>query len=199
MTLLSFIQSIENIDVKILLAVNGANNSFMDTVMYAISDKLIWIPLYLLLLYFTWKHYKLKGLWVIVAFALAVTTADQISVHLFKNVFQRYRPCHNLDLQDFIHLVKGKCGGKYGFISSHACNTAAVATVGIFFFRKHVKWLVWLLITYALLNSYSRVYLGVHYPSDVVAGAIVGVMCGLFAVWLINLISGLFRHGRIDR
>jgi len=179
MTTLNILQSLKDIDISMLLTINGANNSFFDSVMYTITNKFTWIPLYLLLLWLSWKYYGKQALWVIIAIILSVIIADLVSVHLFKNVFQRYRPCHNIDLQGLLHLVNGKCGGKYGFISSHACNTAAVATSTIFFFGKKFKWMIIVMILYALLNSYSRVYLGVHYPSDVLGGIVVGSLLGL--------------------
>jgi len=179
MITLNILQTLKDIDITLLMSINGANNSFFDAVMYTISNKFIWIPLYLLLLWLSWKLYGKQALWVIVAIILSVVLADLVSVHLFKNVFQRYRPCHNIDLQGLLHLVNDKCGGKFGFISSHACNTAAVATSAIIFFGKKHKWLIVVMALYALLNSYSRVYLGVHFPSDVLAGMIVGILLGM--------------------
>jgi undecaprenyl-diphosphatase len=179
MILLNFIQALKEIDISLLLAINGANNSFFDDVMYSISNKFIWIPLYVLLLYLSFKQYGKKAFLIFGGMILAVIISDQSSVHLFKNVFQRYRPCHNIDLQGLLHLVNDKCGGKFGFISSHASNTATVATMSFLFFGKKFKWLIAVVILYALLNSYSRIYLGVHYPSDVIAGMAVGVLLGL--------------------
>ncbi len=181
-----FIQTIENIDTELLLLINGANSDFFDTLMYGISNKFIWLPLYIIMLWFVWKYYRKNAFWVVITFVLIVAIADFISVHMFKNIFLRYRPCHNHDLLPLLHLVNNTCGGKYGFISSHACNTAAVATLSFLFFRKKNTALVIITILYSLLNCYSRIYLGVHYPSDVIAGAIVGVVISLPAILVVK-------------
>ena len=115
---------------------------------------------------------------------LVITLADQTSVHLFKNVFQRLRPCHEPALENLVHLVNNKCGGQYGFISSHAANTFGLALLTLLWIKK--RWFTALMITWALLVAYSRVYLGVHYPLDVMVGGIWGAGCG----WLVFL---LFR------
>lgn len=173
------IELIKEIDTKLFLLINSFNNGFFDHLMSFISGKITWIPLYLLILFLIIKKFGKRFWLVLMIFILTVVLSDQISVHLFKNVFLRYRPCHNELLKDIVHLVNGKCGGQYGFISSHACNTAAIATISCLIFRNYSKWLYPIMISYALLNSYSRVYLGVHYPSDVLAGIIVGAAIGL--------------------
>ena len=149
----------------------------MDSVMSAATNKFTWIPLYLLLLFFAWKRSG-KNLWLVVlSVAVLITFSDQISVHLFKDVFQRYRPCHNLLLKDKVQLLNGACGGDYGFVSSHAANAFALTTFLIFFLRRKdfaIGMYLW-----AAFVSYSRVYAGVHYPFDILGGMIVGIFLGL--------------------
>ena len=156
--------------------------------MLFISSKLGWLPLYVMLLYFVIRDYK-KKFWLVLLFvALSVLLADQISVHLFKNVFQRLRPCHEEELIGLLHMVKS-CGGYYGFVSSHAANSFAVATLIIFLFKQKHRWIWFVMVPYAFLIIYSRVYLGVHYPSDVFVGAILGFLIGLFCYYSFVLIN----------
>jgi undecaprenyl-diphosphatase len=172
--------TIENWDRKLFLWLNSSHTPELDTLMWWISGKIEWIPLYLFLLFFLFKKYGKNVLWILLAVAVLITLSDQLSVHLFKNVFQRYRPCHNLELIDLVHTVNNKCGGKFGFVSSHASNSFALAVfIGLLLKRKAVTLALPMLIIWACLVSYSRVYLGVHYPLDVLGGGLLG---GLIAM-----------------
>ena len=168
---------LNRLDTDLFLLINGFHNGFFDYVMVFASAKFSWLPFYLFLVYLMVREYKWKTLLVLLFVAIAITVSDQVSVHAFKNVFQRLRPCHNPDLALVIHTV-GSCGGQFGFISSHAANSFAVAAFVAGILGGRYKWIVWVMFAWAALIAYSRVYLGVHYPGDVLAGAAVGWLIG---------------------
>ncbi|HHL57839.1 MAG: phosphatase PAP2 family protein [Bacteroidetes bacterium] len=168
-------------DTQLFLLINGWHTTFFDAVMVYISAKLFWLPLYLLLAYLLIREYKKKALIALLFVAVLVALTDQVSVHLFKNVFERLRPCHDEELIPWIHLVNNHCGGTYGFVSSHATNVFGIVVFISGLLSMRYRWLVWVLPVWGLLVMYSRVYLGVHYPLDVLAGAVVGAFLG----WII--------------
>lgn len=144
--------------------------------MHAISGKIIWAPLYIVILILLGIKYKRKFFIIVLFIILAVTLADQISVHLFKNTFQRLRPCHEPALSGLVHIFNGECGGKFGFVSSHATNSFNIALLSLLFFRK--RWYTISIIIWASVIGYSRIYLGVHYPGDVICGSLLGALVG---------------------
>lgn len=171
------------IDKRILLFLNGMHSPLMDEIMWFFSRVPVWIPLYVLLVVFIVLKFGKKSWLIIPIIALLIACSDQTSVHFFKNVFHRLRPSHEPSLKGLLHFVHNYHGGLYGFISSHASNTFALATFLSLLFRK--KWFSWTIFVWAGIVSYSRIYLGVHYPGDVVCGALWGVFLAtiFFAVY----------------
>jgi undecaprenyl-diphosphatase len=166
---------LERLDQHLLLFLNSLNTPFWDQVMYIISGRVTWIPLYLAILITLAFRYKRKFLVILLMIIIAITLSDQISV-MFKYGFQRLRPCHEPALEGLVHLVKGKCGGSYGFVSSHATNAFTVAVLSLLLIKR--KWFTYIMILWALVVGYSRIYLGVHYPGDVICGSLIGVLIG---------------------
>ncbi|MEI7596582.1 MAG: phosphatase PAP2 family protein [Bacteroidota bacterium] len=185
---MNIIAKLIDFDKSLFIFLNGLHLDFLDPVMFAISGTWLWIPLYIFIIYTLSKYYRKETWWILLAIAITVILSDQTSVHLFKNVFQRLRPCQNSEFDLIIHLYKGKCGGLYGFVSSHAANTASVATLLFLFFCKNWKWGIALFL-YAAITSYSRIYLGVHYPADVIGGALLGIFCGILVYQFYQLIK----------
>jgi len=167
---------VESLDRQLFLFLNSLNSPFFDHVMHAISGKLIWAPLYLAILIYLGITYKRRFIIILFFIILAVALADQISVHLFKNMFQRLRPCHEPSLEGMVHLYRGECGGLYSFVSSHATNSFNVALLSLLFIKR--RWYTVSIILWATIIGYSRVYLGVHYPGDVICGSVLGALVG---------------------
>jgi undecaprenyl-diphosphatase len=181
-------EAITSIDSKIFLAVNGAYTGFLDIVMFWASDRIIWAPFYAFLVYLLFLHYKKKA-WILILMAiLLIAITDQTSVHFFKDVVQRLRPCHEPALEGLVRLPGGHCGGQYGFLSSHASNAFALAIFVGFFLDRKIKRFMIVMVAWAVLICYSRIYMGAHYPLDVLAGAAWGSFLALGAIrWSRNL------------
>lgn len=167
-------------DREILVAVNGLNSPFWDSFMWNYSQLAVWIPLVLSLLWVIYRNNSYKETLLIAAgLAVAFVLADQISSGFFKPVFHRFRPTHDPELAGAVRIVNGYRGGLYGFVSSHAANSFAAVTFCILLFRSRMTGI--LLVLWALLNCYSRMYLGVHFPGDIICGALVGIFSGCVA------------------
>ena len=187
---MGLIDSIKKLDTEIFLFINSKHTEFMDHIMGWASGKFLWIPLYIFFLYLVFKYVG-KRIWlVLLIITLTILISDQTSVQLFKNVFLRYRPCHNLELESLVH-VNGHCGGQYGFISSHAANTFALAMFLSLFFCNRIRFFGIYIFLWAGLVSYSRVYNGVHYPADIAVGSLVGMLIGFSTFKLYQLLN---RH-----
>ncbi|MBE0642261.1 MAG: phosphatase PAP2 family protein [Bacteroidales bacterium] len=178
-------------DTDALLWVNAQHTPWLDQLMLFVSGRAEWIPLYLILLYLLYRKFGWRMWLSLVFIALLVTLTDQLSVKAFKDVFLRLRPCHEPALDGLVRILNGKCGGEYGFVSSHAANTFGLATFLSLIFRK--PWITAGLFCWAALVSYSRVYLGVHYPLDVMVGALLGTGLGA-AVFV--LFQKLYKRGK---
>ncbi len=182
---MSMIEKIKDWDTQLFLYLNGLHTAPLDGAMYWITDRLFWVPFYLVIILLVYKYYGLPGFWILLSVGLSVALADQFTSNLMKPYFGRLRPCHDPDLQGLVHVVRG-CGGRYGFASSHASTTFALASSLWLFLRGTFRY-VWLMFAWAALVSYSRIYVGVHYPVDLVVGALAGFLIALLVYLLFRL------------
>ena len=167
------LEALREIDRELFIFLNNNHNEFWDPIMILISERFFWFPAYLALIIYLIYTFRRRGLAKLVMALIAVGAADVISSRIFKPNFARLRPCHDPDLSEVINIVSG-CGGQFGFISSHASTTFALATFMFLVLPPQYKWFKITLLVWAAVISYSRVYLGVHYPGDVLAGALLG-------------------------
>lgn len=177
-------EALVDFDRNLFLALNSMHTPFMDAVMWWITDRFIWIPLYVFLAWFLYKKFGNQSFFMVLFAAILITLSDQGSVML-KNFFERERPCHDEFISILVHTVNNKCGGKYGFVSSHASNTMAVFTYLLLLTRRSISKGVMLGVGFwVVLVGYSRIYLGVHFPADIIGGWLIG-MAAAFVTYII--------------
>lgn len=163
-------------DQQLLLFLNGLGNSTFDPFWLMVTGKWFWIPFYAILLYLLYKSFPLKKLlFVLIFITIGITISDQLA-GIFKHGIERLRPCHTESLIQHMRLVI--CGGKHGFYSSHASNSFFLFSFLTIMVGKKYKYLPYILFVWASIVSYSRIYLGVHFPLDIAFGAAVGFLLG---------------------
>ena len=184
------LETLLNWDTQLFLFLNDLRSPFWNQVMWAFSDKEFWYPFYGLLIVAMGWRYKWNALITIIFIAITITLADQISVKCFKFVFERLRPSHNPEIKEQVNILNGYRGGQFGFVSSHAANTFALAAFTTRLFKN--KYFSWFIFLWAAVVSYSRIYLGVHYPLDIIGGALLGMGLGFFVSYLYSLFGNRF-------
>lgn len=176
------------IDRELFLTLNALGSPFLDWAMIGLSDKYIWIPMYLYLIYRLYQKDKARFYLPLIILIILLSVTDQITATIMKPYFERLRPCKDPSLDGLVTVIGNSCRGLYGFASGHAANSFGLAA--FFYFREHSKVGIALLI-WAALVAYSRVYLGVHYPGDILIGSIIGVTCA----WIISTLANkLFKN-----
>lgn len=195
---MEFIQHILDWDTDLFLFLNGFHNDYWDTIILMMTRKETWVPFYVIILWYFFKNYRSKAIFICIALAVLVVACDQLA-GVMKITVQRFRPVHNPAIEHLVHNVLRK-GGLYGFVSAHAANSFGVMvfTSRIFKQRSYTV----LLIIWALILSYSRIYSGVHYPLDLLGGALLGWGLGSLLFKLLMFVENHFffaRSPKIER
>ena len=187
----SIFEFLKEIDTQLFLFFNGLHVSWLDEPMHYMSRKYNWVPFYAFLLVLVFIKYRVKGLLVMLFVLVMITLTDQIS-DMLKYATARYRPSHNPELEDVIHLVRDRRGGRFGFVSAHAANSFALALFLIHLLRDRFRWIVPLMLIWAGLKAYNRLYLGAHYPSDILGGIFLGLLVALMMIELWKYVNRRF-------
>ncbi|WP_010662501.1 phosphatase PAP2 family protein [Marinilabilia salmonicolor] len=183
-------ETLIQLDQELLLYFNSFTSPLFDNIFWLITSKSIWVPMYVMILYAIFKNQGIKGFMTVVFLGLMVLLCDQISTNIFKEGFERFRPSHEPALEGMVDLINGKRGGQFGFVSSHATNSFGLAVFSLLLFR--FNWYTVFILFWAALNSYSRIYMGVHYPGDILGGLILGSLIGWVVYWLYRKVASRF-------
>jgi len=180
------LEQIVNWDKQLLLTLNSYHNPWLDRFMWLLSDTILWIPLLLVFLVILIRNRQSRAMILLLTFAVLFLVTDQVSSSIIKPLVERLRPSHDPEFGDWVNIVNNYRGGMYGFVSSHASNVFGFAFLSLLLFRfwpYTVTILIW-----ACLISYSRIYLGVHYPLDVIFGMLLGILSATFVFMLYRVL-----------
>ncbi|SIQ39675.1 phosphatase PAP2 family protein [Maribacter ulvicola] len=181
------LEELLQLDKDFFLYLNGLGTPKWDGFFLFLSNKFSAIPLYVFLLILSFQKYgKKRNLVLLVSVALLITVTDQLG-NFFKYGVARLRPCHDPEIEPYMRLVKSYCGGKFGYFSAHASNSFALAVFFGSILKSRMKYVGFFLVLWAALVAYSRVYIGVHFPLDIITGALIGSLCGWLFVKLFIL------------
>ncbi|MCM5662919.1 phosphatase PAP2 family protein [Galbibacter mesophilus] len=183
------------LDKELFLYLNGLGSEPWDAFWMFMTDKWSSIPLYVFLLILCLRTLKWKNTLVLLVCVAAMIGATDQLANAFKYGFERLRPCHDETIIPFMRLVKSYCGGKFGYFSAHASNSLAVVTFFSILLYKNFKWLPFLLVVWGLSVAYSRIYIGVHFPLDIITGICIGMLLGwLFSKLYLLAVNYLFKE-----
>jgi membrane-associated phospholipid phosphatase len=185
--LMTILQTLDRFDKWLFQKVNGQwTNSLFDSIFPFLRQSNIWMPLYLFLFVFVVLNFKKNSWWWILFFMCTVALTDLTGTRVFKHSFERLRPCSDPAFASSVRMIINECAGGYSFISNHAANHFGLATFLYFTLRHYFPKWTWIAYLWAVAISYSQVYVGVHYPLDVICGALVGIIFGLFTAMFFN-------------
>ncbi|HMR19883.1 MAG TPA: phosphatase PAP2 family protein [Sphingobacterium sp.] len=191
-------QEIINIDKEIFLLINqGLSNPFFDWLLPILRNPFTWSFLYIFLIIFFIKQYGKMGVIIVLCTLANFGISDVVSSHLVKKNIERVRPCNDVEFKDQVKL-RVRCGSGYSFTSSHATNHFAMAFFWIVLFRRKWKHVLWLGIIWAALIAFSQIYVGVHYPFDILGGAILGALIGLSSGWIFKRLTPHFFQKQVS-
>ena len=182
----------KSVDRTLFLFLNNLHVDWLDPIVFSLTNAITWLPLFVVVIGFIIYHYRWRSLIVILLLGLVIVLADQISASFIKPMVGRLRPPHEPELLPLIHVVNGYKGGLYSFVSSHAANAFGVATFLWLTVRKQITW-IWIMFIWALIFSYTRIYLGVHYPGDIIFGGLLGALIGWVTYKTMNSVPGISK------
>ncbi len=185
-------ETLIKIDTDLLLFFNSLNSPFWDNFFWVFTSIPVWVPFYISIFFVLCYHYGRSVILPLLAVVLVIVLCDQISSSVFKEFFERLRPSHEPSLEGIVKLVNGKKGGKFGFVSSHAANSIGLALISSLFIRKW--YIIASMFLWAFVNSYSRIYMGLHYPGDIIGGWVLGILIAALTYYAYKKISFRILH-----
>lgn len=171
------LELLDTVDTNLFLFLNGLHASFLDGAMYWLTKQEHWYPLFFVVALAVGRSYRRRSVAVYLGVAVVITMADQLTSGVMKPLFERLRPTHDPEIMHLVHTVAGYRGGQYGMASSHAADSLGSAVFLWFTVRERVGW-IWIMFLWSGVFAYTRIYLGVHYPGDILVGGVLGASIG---------------------